>query len=395
MAERAIAVVQNGGLAAPEMWQWNREQLDLMKATVAVGLTDNEFDLFVHVARHRRLDPFAKQIYAIRRGGKLTFQTSIDGFRLIAQRSMEYAGQDGPYWCGVDGVWREVWFDKTPPAAAKVGVLRTGFRDYVYAVARWTNYASVNTQNVWATMPDLMLAKVAEALALRRAFPEELSGLYTSDEMDQADAVDAPESRESTGYPQNTQSPAQPRNAPRAQQNTSQQGFNRESMRGQPQTEPQRRRLHAIANEAGWTSDQIHGRAGEINADARETLDALDKAQISELMDAIANEQPWVDPRQQRMDMSAPQDIEAAYRDVPDDDEDDWVAPQVTGVFADDVRIMTDCARATESSEELAHLWRFARSLQLSTDPELKGLFALRRRELLPDSPGNGNTGGK
>lgn len=196
--------------------------------------------------------------------------------------------------------------------------------------------------------------------------------------------LDAPESRVSVGHAQNTQLPVSPRNTPQGQQNAPQQGFNRDLMRGQPQTDAQRRRLHAIANEGGWTRDQIHGRAAEINQNARESLDALDKAEISELMDAIANEQPWVDPRQQRMDMSGPPPTEAEYREVADDD---WTPPKVTGDFETDVRIVADRARAVTTSAELAHLWRFTRSLQLDTDPELKSLFAARRRELKPDHP--------
>lgn len=175
---------------------WSREQLDLLKRTVMPrDATDDEFNLFVHVARHRRLDPFARQIYAVRRGqGKqIVHQTSIDGFRLIAQRTGEYRGQDGPYWCGPDGQWRDVWLEATPPAAARVGVMRAGFAAPLYAVARWASYNQSNSPT-WGSLPDVMLAKCAEALALRRAFPEELSGLYTNDEMDQADREAAPSS---------------------------------------------------------------------------------------------------------------------------------------------------------------------------------------------------------
>jgi phage recombination protein Bet len=182
--ENGVAVLEKGRAAVAV--QYTSEQIGLIKTQVAKDCSDGELALFLYQCQRTGLDALNRQIYAIKRGNKMSIQTSIDGFRLIAERSGKYEGQTPVMWCGEDAQWVEVWLKPGAPAAAKVGVYRAGFRDAVYAIAKWSEYADAFGP-MWKKMGAHMLAKCAESLALRKAFPQELSGLYTSDEMQQAE----------------------------------------------------------------------------------------------------------------------------------------------------------------------------------------------------------------
>ena len=168
----------------------SREKVELIKQTVAKGATDLELDLFLHACKRTGLDPLMKQIYAIKRWSAadnrevMSFQTGIDGYRLIADRTGQYAGSDEPQYTIAEDGWPEV-------ASVTVAKMIGGVPCKFSASARWKEYVQKNKQgqptSMWQKMPFLMLGKCAEALALRKAFPAELSGVYTHEEMMQAD----------------------------------------------------------------------------------------------------------------------------------------------------------------------------------------------------------------
>lgn len=168
---------------------YNREQLDLIKDTYAKGATDQEFSLFIEVARRKGLDIFSGQICLIGRWDQQLQrevrrpQTTIDGLRLIAERTGGYCpGQHPMYSFTADG--------QPISATAYVKKWVGGSWHEISATAFFDEFAqkkkSGDLTAMWAKMPRLMLAKCAEALALRRAFPADCSGIYTEEEMGQA-----------------------------------------------------------------------------------------------------------------------------------------------------------------------------------------------------------------
>lgn len=190
----------------PHQTFWTVEQQAALRTLGLEDVPNADLAAFLHLVQRSGLDPFAREVYLIGRWDKdapnntrYTVQTGIDGFRHIAERTGEYDGREGPWWCGPDGVWKDIWLADEPPVAAKVKVYRVGMRMPVDAVAHYREfvptYRDRRTQEdkvtpMWAKMPAHMLAKCAEALAIRQAFPRQTSGIYSDDEMGRAD-VDA------------------------------------------------------------------------------------------------------------------------------------------------------------------------------------------------------------
>lgn len=151
---------------------------------------------FLHTCERTGLDPLARQIYCIGRFGsdglEWSIQTSIDGFRVIGERSRQYAGQDPAEWLTSSGEWVTAFIKGLHgdhPLAARVKVWRHDWPDRpMTAIATWDEYAQTKRNGdltaMWAQRGPGQLAKCAEALAFRKAFPQDLSGIYTDEEMD-------------------------------------------------------------------------------------------------------------------------------------------------------------------------------------------------------------------
>lgn len=158
------------------------DQVKIIRNMIAPSLTEDEFKMFLEIALKTRLNPITKQIYAMKMNGRLIVMASIDGLRVIADRTSCYApGKASTYEHDDKG--------NLIAATAYVQKLtRDGTWHEVSATAYNCEYNK--KQNLWNTMPRVMLAKCAESLALRKAFPAETCNLYTEEEMDQAKETD-------------------------------------------------------------------------------------------------------------------------------------------------------------------------------------------------------------
>ena len=175
-----------------EVQPFTEEQIGVLKNTLCKGLTKDDFAVFLYACSRTGLDPFMRQIYPIPRQEnvngkwetKMTIQTGIDGYRLIAERTGKYAPGRAPGWA----------YDKDGNIHYSTAFVKKQTADgtwhEVSAVAFYSEYVQVKKDGsptrFWQKMGHNQLAKCAEALALRKAFPAQLSGIYTQEEMQQA-----------------------------------------------------------------------------------------------------------------------------------------------------------------------------------------------------------------
>lgn len=156
------------------MSEWTVEKLKEAK----IEGTQDALKQLAHMCNRSGLDPIAKQIYAIKRGGRYSIETGIDGFRAIAEKSGQYLGSKIEWAEGNDG--------KPLSATATVTKVIGNVTGEFQHTVQWSEFGS--NMHMWKKMPHQMLGKVAESHALRKAFPSLMSGLYTAEEMAQSDA---------------------------------------------------------------------------------------------------------------------------------------------------------------------------------------------------------------
>ncbi len=287
---------------------WDDRQLAVLQQTgIGEQVTKAEMASFLHLCQRTGLDPFARQIYLIgrwdKKAGREVFrpQTGIDGYRIVAQRTCERTRQSLGYedtvWCGEDGQWTDVWLSPDPPAAAKVTVLRDGKR--FPAIARWSEYVPTDRDGkptgLWVKRHAAQLEKCAEALALRKAFPNDMAGVYTTEEMEQADNPQVVTATAERIH----EEPAQPRPEPAADPAMSDEHWYAnpapEASGDQEWVDSQLKVIPEIGMDACrklWPKVTAKFRAGEITEpDSVKVLDAL-KAR----MEALKAPQPAAEP---------------------------------------------------------------------------------------------------
>src|SRR3990167_3864725 len=210
-------IIENREIAPQDAFgKLTRTQIELIKRTVARGASDDELRLFVQVCKGANLNPFLRQVHLVPRwDSKLgqevrAIQVGIDGFRAVAESSGAYAGNDDPIFEGEHEIPFTKYENKKPvdtkltvPGKATVTVYKMleGQRYPFAATARWEEYypgAKMGFQ--WHIRPYLMLGKCAEALALRKAFPKQLSGMYAQEEMDRTAEVDETAKRSQNAF---------------------------------------------------------------------------------------------------------------------------------------------------------------------------------------------------
>lgn len=183
-------VVDHPSSIQRERFDFTPEQRQMIRDTYANGASDSEFQVLLEIAKARRLNPLLRQIHFVKRWDGIkkrevwSAQASIDGMRAVAQRTGLYAGQDEPE------------FEKADDGqlVCKVRVYRKDWPRPAVGVAYWNEYVQRTKEGAptrfWQNMPRVMLSKCAEAIGLRKAFPEDLSGLYAPEEMQQAERAD-------------------------------------------------------------------------------------------------------------------------------------------------------------------------------------------------------------
>jgi hypothetical protein len=177
METRALTPVQAAAVAL-QRTDFDEGQVAIIQRSFTTLKTPALFEAFIAACRVLGANPLAKEIYAWEKGGRLVIHPGIGFIRRKAAESGGYAGQEGPFWCGPDGVWKDVWLEETPPAACKVGVYLRGSSHATWGVVTLKEFfrAGDNGPGPWEKTPAHMLSVRAEYHALKKA----CGGVFTA-----------------------------------------------------------------------------------------------------------------------------------------------------------------------------------------------------------------------
>lgn len=181
---------------------WSKARFETIQRSYFKDLSFDDIVVFGHVCKHVGLDPFLKQIYPVVRTTKqpdgtkkptMSIQTGIDGFRAVAERTGRYSpGKEPLFKYDKDGRLHSA-------TAYVMKMTADGKWHEVAATAIYNEYKPAYPNDFWSLKPHIMLSKCAEALAIRKAFPADLSGVYSKEELEQADVFD-PHEGEKTAH---------------------------------------------------------------------------------------------------------------------------------------------------------------------------------------------------
>lgn len=200
-AEKNLSVVQGTQSLQGALSNFSREQIDVIKRTVAKGVTDAELSMFLTICGRYQLDPFLKEIWCYKRQKKdqntgrymddpnapAVIQTSRDGYLAVAQRHADYEGlksfvvKEGDTF-EIDAESDKVIHKFGAKRGNILGAWASCYRSGRRPVTVWAEFEEYNASSpIWKNYPSAMIQKVAEALALKRQFG--ISGLVTQEEM--------------------------------------------------------------------------------------------------------------------------------------------------------------------------------------------------------------------
>lgn len=156
------------------------EVVDVIKKTVAIGATDAELQVFFGLCKATGLNPFKKEVWFIKAGNKAQIMTGINGFFTVANNNPNFDGHESGL-VAPDGSFVSAAYPKDDFIGGWAKVYRKDRRIPTEGIAMVKDYDK--KQSNWNTMKRVMIIKCAESVALRKAFPQEMNGLYTQEEM--------------------------------------------------------------------------------------------------------------------------------------------------------------------------------------------------------------------